>query len=144
MEAISRRLLFRIGAVGFCLDFRDLVEIREPVAGLIDVDQEDPAQAILGALPFRQTLIPAIDLSGRLNIDSGELETALVLRSSEGNWALLAEKIEGVCPTAEMLDLELPRLLRPEGWSCFRRIALHDGAPFLCLELPVCYGGGAL
>jgi chemotaxis signal transduction protein len=141
MDAISRRLLFRIGKIGFCLYLNDLVEIRDQAESLIDYTQGDHPRFILGALNSRQARIPVVDLAGRLGLEPPVAGNVLILSSREGNWALLADRVEGFCAAMDMKDLLLPQLLRAEGWRCFQQVSMYQGEPFLCLDLPACYGG---
>lgn len=142
MDAISSRLLFKIGTTGFCLSLSELVEICEKVTERIDYEQRDQQLSVVGALPFRKTMIPVVDLVGRLALDTALLDTALVLNSSEGNWALLVGQVEGFYSESDLVDCALPRLLCADGWRCFNRIALLGEAPFIQLDLPSCYAGG--
>ncbi len=141
MEAIARRLLFRIGTVGFCLDLNELIEIREKIADQIDARQFDQQLSIVGALSFRRTIIPVINLADKLGIPSVDLDVVLVLNSQEGNWGLLVSQVEGFFPASEMIDHPIPRLLMAEGWRCFEHIALYAGKPYLRLDLSACYAG---
>ncbi len=141
MDEISRRLLFHIGPVGFCVDLNDLVEIREQVAEQVDFSRGDQQSFVAGALPFRRTMIPVVDLTDRLDLASEGLDTALVLGSREGNWALLVNRVVGFYPAAEMKDHPLPQLLQASGWRCFQQLALFDGTPFIRLDLAACYAG---
>ncbi len=142
MDTISRRLLFRIGAIGFCVRLDELIEIREEVTDLIAVELADQDHFIAGSLVFRNAHIPALDLAGRLGLERQSTDTALVLGSSEGNWALLVDRVEGFFPETELLERPLPRFLQTEGWTCFHQVALHHGHPYLCLDLAACYAGG--
>jgi len=142
MDAIARRLLFRIGAMGFCLNLNELVEIREQVAGRIDCTQSDHQLSIIGALSFRQTMVPVVDLTRRLGISSDAPDIVLLLNSRAGNWGLLVDRVEGFFPSAEMIDRPVPCLLQADGWRCFNQIALHAEEPFLRLDLSSCYDGG--
>jgi len=99
MVAIARRLLFRIGTVGFCLNLDELVEIREQV---------DQQLSVVGALSFRQTMIPVIDLAKRLDIPSVSPNIVLVVNSREGSWGLLVGRVEGLYPVTEMIDRPVP------------------------------------
>lgn len=141
MDAIARRLLFRIGTVGFCLNLSELIEVREQVTGLIDYRHVDPLFSVIGALPFRRTMIPVVDLAGRLGIPSVSPDVVLVLSSREGNWGLLIDRVEGFYSATAMNDRPVPRLLQAEGWRCFNQITLHAGVLFLRLDLPACYAG---
>jgi len=144
MDVNSRRLLFRIGAVGFWVGLRDLVEILEQVSDQLDPSRGDEKLSICGALPFRQTLIPVVDLRRRLGLRSDAADTVLVLNSTEGKWALSVDSVEGFHSDREMIDLPLPRLLKAPGWRCFERVGLLAGVPFLQLDLAACYAGSEL
>lgn len=144
MNAVSRRLLFRIGEVGFSINLEELVEVCEQVAGRIDPSRVDPERHVIGALPFRRTLIPVVDLAQRLAIDLNKPAAALVLSSSEGNWALPVSQVLGFVSAAEVTDQNLPRLLQADGWRCFDQLCLYDGQPYLKLQVGGCYAGGAL
>lgn len=141
MDAIARRLLFRIGPIGFYLGLNQLIEIREQISEQIDFSQIDDHLSVVGALPFRQTLIPVVDVSRRLAIETSDQDTVLVLSSRDGNWGLLVDRIEGFYASAEMADLPLPQMLMADGWRCFDRVALYAGIPYLRLEPTECYPG---
>ena len=132
MVAIARRLLFRIGTVGFCLNLDELVEIREQV---------DQQLSVVGALSFRQTMIPVIDLAKRLDIPSVSPNIVLVVNSREGSWGLLVGRVEGFYPVTEMIDRPVPCLLQAEGWRCFDQVILYAGLPYFRLDLSACYAG---
>ena len=141
MDVISRRLLFRIGTVGFYLELSELVEIREQIADLIDCRQVDQQLSVVGALTFRKTLIPVVDLSSRLSISSVSPDIVLVLNSLDGNWGLLVDRVEGFYSATEMIDRSVPDLLQEGGWRCFDLISTYEGHPFLKLNLSACYSG---
>ena len=145
MSLGSRRLLFRVGDLGFCLDLGELVEICEGIEILNEPRLRDSLQAVCGGMVFRRTMIPVVDLRSRLGLGAvspaRQPNNALVLRSSEGNWALLIDQVEGFQPSASMQDLDLPPLLLAPGWRCFEKIALYQARPFIKLDLQACYGG---
>jgi chemotaxis signal transduction protein len=145
MSVGLRRLLFVLGGLGFCLDLHELVEICEDVEVLTEPHLQDLERAVCGGMLFRRTTIPVVDLRSRLGLvvdpEARPPGNALILRSAEGNWALLVEKIEGFQPLAGMQDLDLPPMLVAQGWRCFRQIALHKSRPFIKLDLQACYGG---
>lgn len=139
MNAISRRLLFWSGSIGFCLNLDDLVEIREKVADSLDPAQADPSRQVVGGLSFRRTMIPVVDLAGPLKLPRSAKETALVLGSSEGNWALLVDRVEGFVPSSELQDRPVPRLLQSADEMYFSEVSLYQGRPFVRLDLSACY-----
>lgn len=143
MDAISRRLLFRIGPHCFCLSLDNLVEIREQVIGLIDCRAQE-ARSVVGTFSFRQAMIPVLDLAPRLELLPLNSATALILQGAEGNWALLVDHVDGFCAVSEMTDLPVPHLLQRTGWRCFDRVSLYCGKPYLCLDLAACHDGAPL
>lgn len=140
-EAGARRLLFRIGEVGFSLALENLVEICEQVAGRIDLSRTDAVSQVMGSLPFRRTQIPVVDLAARLELELEVPDTVLVLSSKEGNWALPVSEVLGFVTADDLVDRALPRLLLSEGWRCFSHAGLLNGRPFLKLQLGECYAG---
>lgn len=142
METVPRRLLFRIASARFSLALGDLVEIQEHVAEHIDFDKVDHDLFVVGALPFRRTMIPIYGLAERLDFESTQRDIALVLNSPEGNWALLVDRVEGFYPETDFIDRPVSRLLKSDGWRCFNEVSLLKGVPYLKLELPACYHGG--
>lgn len=145
MSVGSRRLLFVLGGLGFCLDLHELVEICDGVEILTESRLRDSLRAVCGGMVFRRTTIPVVDLRSRLGLvvdpEARQPGKALVLHSREGNWALLVDEVEGFQPTNVMQDLDLPPMLVAPGWRCFRQIALHQSRPFIKLDLQACYGG---
>lgn len=145
MSVGSRRLLFVLGDLGFCLDLHELVEICEGVEILTEPRLQDSFRAVCGGMIFRRTTIPVVDLRSRLGFvvtpEARQPVNALVLSSSEGNWALLVDEVEGFQPIAGMQDLDLPPMLVAPGWRCFKQIVLHQSRPFIKLDLHACYGG---
>lgn len=144
----SRRLLFAISDLSFCLDLRELVEICEDIEVLTGPHPSDFGHAVPRAMVFRRTQIPLVDLRSRLGLvaapSTRKALNALVLSSSEGNWALLIDEVEGFQPTVSMQDLDLPPMLIAPGWRCFKQIALYQARPFIKLDLQACYGGISL
>lgn len=141
MDSVSRRLLFRIGTVGFCLNLCELIEIREQASELIDCSQVAPLLSVVGVLSFRQARLPVVDLAGRLGIPSVSPDTILIINGVEESWGLLVDRVEGFFSVADMVDCPVPLLLQSEGTRYFDQIALHAGHPFLSLDLSVCYVG---
>ena len=143
MDVISRRLLFRIGTVGFCLNLNELIEIREQVTERIDFDRSVHRQPVVGTLSFRGGQIPVVSIAERLGLSPDAQAVALVLNCGKETWALLVDRVEGFASASEMIDWPVPPILRTEGWRCFEQITLYAGSPFLRLDLLSCYVGGA-
>jgi len=60
-EVGNRKLIFRLGKIGFLLDLADVVEVVDQIADALDPGRSDIGQGIISALQFRQTLMPAVD-----------------------------------------------------------------------------------
>ena len=141
MEAISRRLLFHIGPVGFWVELNEVVEILEQVSTRLDSAPSEVSSAEGRQIPFRRSMIPLVELYGRLGLAFEAADTALVLNGPEGPWALLVGRVDGMHPATEMSDRPLPRLLKTSGWHCFDRVGLLRGVPYLNLDLAACRAG---
>ena len=95
VQAAAKKLIFRLGEVGFVLDLACIVEVCEHIVDTVDFRKTDLDSGIVGSLLFRRTLIPVIDPTLRLELSSSTAtgdKVVLVLRSSEGNWALLVDQ----------------------------------------------------
>ena len=94
-----RRLVFRLEEIGFLLDLKDVVEIVEQISGLLDQQGSDLSRWIVAAFKFRETWIPAVDPAISLGMPCRTAlqdKVAVVLKGSEGNWALLVDRVESV------------------------------------------------
>ena len=145
---VARKLIFRLGAVGFYLDLSSVVEIREQVAELLDLTQSDLAAGIVGALEFRNTWVPAIDPAIRFDLTSVlplSARTAVILSSPEGNWALLVDRAEEISPANRFQPCEIPPLLRVAVSNYYSQVELFDNEPLVRFEAERFYGssGGA-
>jgi len=141
MVAVSRKLLFRIGEVGFSLNLDELIEICEQVDDLLDQSNADPESDSVGSLRFRSMQIPVFSLAQRLQLASESLGAALILGGPEGCWALLVSNVVGFVPDDELIEQDLPRLLQRDGWRCFNSFCLYEGQPFLKLRPASCVVG---
>lgn len=139
----ARNLIVRIGGVGCLLDLTLVVEIREQIAGFFDFSYSDPELGIVGALNFRQTRIPVVDPCLRLDLNSTtsiEKKIALVLKSSEGNWALLVDRVEGISPADCFIACEIPPLLKTTTQEFYAKLELYRQEPMIVLEPERFYG----
>lgn len=140
---VARKLIFRLGAVGFSLDLAYVVEICERVGDLLDSSYSDLNAGIVGALDFRNTRVPAIDpalgfdlistvpLSGR---------TALILNSPEGNWALLVDRVAEIRPIDRFLPIDMPPLLREGVSNYYSQVEWYNNEPLVRFDPERFYG----
>jgi chemotaxis signal transduction protein len=144
---VARNLMVRIGGVGCLINLTWIVEIREQIADLLDFSHNDPDLGIVGSLSFRQTRIPIIDPTLCLGLRSQtELKdkTALVLKSSEGNWALLVDRVAEICPADRFTVCAIPALLKATVTGFYSQIMLFQGEPMVVLEPDLFYGSSAV
>jgi len=142
-QAVTRKLVFRLGGVAFSLDLSFVVEICEQVADLLDLTCPDLTVGIVGALTFRNTRVPAIDPAARLGLSPATASsgrTALILTSSEGNWALLVDRVENISPVEKFQSLELPSLFRGAVSEHYSQVELFCSEPIICFEPERFYG----
>lgn len=147
-NVFARKLIFRLAEIGFYLDLSSVVEICEQVAGRLDLAQSDLAAGIVGALEFRNTWVPAIDPTIRFGLTSGlplPARSAVILNSSEGNWALLVDRAEEICSADRFQPCEMPPLLSVAVGSYYSQVELFDNEPLVRFEPERFYGspGGA-
>jgi len=142
----ERYLQVRIGKVGCLLELTVVVEILEQIGSLLDFTRSDLDQGIIAALTFRQTRIPLINPELFLDIDSprpSREKTALVLRSSEGNWGLLVDAVVGVCSDEQLQPVSLPALCRVAAMNYYTQVRLYQNEPYVVLEPSRFYGPAA-
>ena len=142
----SKKLIFRLGKIGFVLELSAVVEIVEHLAEDLDSSCSDLGRGIVSALSFRQALIPVIDPTIKLNIISPlnlKNKIAIVLWSSEGNWALVVDKIEKMVNANSFQACEVPHLLRIATTGFFYQVNLFAGEPLVVFD-PDSYYGAAL
>ena len=135
--------MFRISDIGCLLDLSWVVEVVDRVADLLQIQPCDPNLGIIGALPFRQTRIPVVDPTRHLRLNSGnsiEDKVALVLKSSEGNWALLVDRVEDICPEEQLQHCDVPPLLKAGPSGYFPDILLRRNEPLMVIEPERLYG----
>ena len=139
--------MVRIGTVGCLLELTWIVEIRQQISELLDFSHCDPTLGIVGALSFRQTRIPAIDPGLRLAIPSRialQDRTALVLKSPEGNWALLVDQVGEIYPAEFFTPCVLPRLLQVATQGYYSKLELMQQEPLIVLDPEQFYGSTAV
>jgi chemotaxis signal transduction protein len=139
----DRKLIFRLGEVGFLLELTDVVEVVDQIAKIIDPGRSDMSQGIVFALQFRQTWIPAIDPALILDIPSATKlseKIAIIVRSPEGNWALLVDRIDELSATEKMTSCEIPSLLKVPAMGFYSQIKLLNQEPMIVFEPELYYG----
>ncbi len=144
MDGIAdRQLVFRLDEIGFVLDLASVVEIREQLADDLDLSRSDLPLGIIGALHFRQTRIPVVDPTIRLDVISTvpfKEKVVLVLNSSEGNWGLLVDQIGGISSGEKFRDCEFPPLLKEALSKYYQKVLLLDQELFIVFEPQHYYG----
>ncbi len=141
------RLIFRLGGVGFLLKLVDVVEVVTQITDALDPGRSVIGQGIVSALRFRQTWIPAVDPALRLDILSAvELQdkVAVILRGSEGNWALLVDRVEELSSIDKFQPCEIPFLLKVAAMGFYSQIHLLDDEPMIVFEPERYYGSAAV
>jgi chemotaxis signal transduction protein len=142
----NRKLIFRLGGIGFLLELTDVVEVVDQIAKVLDPGRSDISQGIISALQFRQTWIPAVDPALILDISSTvklQEKKAVILRGSEGNWALLVDRIDELSVAENLKPCELPFLLKVSAMGFYSQIKLLNQEPMIVFE-PERYYGSAV
>ena len=143
----DRKLVFRLGGVGFLLELADVVEVVNHVAEDFDPSRSIIGQGIVSALQFRQTWIPAIDPALKLDIFSVvklKDKVAVVLRGSEGNWALLVDQVEELSAVDNFQPCGIPFLLKVAAMGFYSQIKLLDDEPMIVFEPERYYGSATV
>lgn len=143
----TRKLIFHLGEVGFLLGLEEVVEICEHLTEKFNPSRTDMEQGIVGSLSFRQTQIPVVDPAFRLNTHSHlaiTRKSALVLRGSEGNWALLVDRVGGIVPATKLAACDIPPLLRQSIEGCYSQISLIEDEPMIHFEPEKYYGSSSV
>ena len=142
-DADGRKLIFRLAEMGFLLEVADVVEVIEQIAENLDPGRSDIGRGIVSALQFRQTWIPAIDPTLRLDISSTvklKDKVAVILCSSEGNWALLVDQVDLLSLADNFQSCEIPFLLKVATKSFYSQVNLLHGEPLIVFEPEHFYG----
>lgn len=146
-EAVVRKLVFRLGEIGFSLDLAFVVEICQPIDDLFDASYVDATNWIVGALDFRNTRVPAVDPALALELVGCKAladRTALILTGPEGNWALLVDRVEAISPQDKFQPVESPPLLRSPANRLYAQLELFHSEPLVCLNPENFYAASAL
>ena len=144
---VDRGLVFRLGSIGFLLDLVDVIEVVEQVSDSLDSSSSVIGLGIVSALEFRQTWIPVVDPTLRLDISSSikmKDKVAVILRGSEGSWALLVDKVEEMAAACDFVSCEIPFLLKVSAMEFYSQIKLLHGEPLIVFEPELYYGSAAV
>ena len=139
----GRKLIFRLGGVGFLLELTDVVEVVAQIGKNLDPGRSDMSQGIVSALQFRQTWIPAVDPALILEIPSAiklQEKIAIILRSFEGNWTLLVDQVDKLPVADKMESCEVPFLLKASAMGFYSQIKLLNQEPMIVFEPEYYYG----
>ena len=143
----DRKLIFRLGGVGFLLEVTDVVEVVEQIEAILDPARSDIGRGIVSALQFRQTWIPVVDPTLKLDISSAvklKDKVAVILCSTEGNWALLVDQVNLLSATDCFQPCEIPFLLKVAAMSFYSQIKLFHNEPMIVFEPERFYGSLAV
>lgn len=142
-ESQRKNLIFRLGGVGFLLDLASVVEVIDHAERLLDANRSVLSRGIVTALFFRQTWIPVVDPAMKLGLEerSGlENRIIIVLHGSEGNWAVLVDKVEKVAETIDPQLCAIPDLLKVSAFDCYSQVRLINSIPYVVFEPERFYG----
>ncbi len=139
----GKKLIFTLAETRFVLDLDHVVEVLEQLSGRLDFHRSDPQHGIIAALEFRHTIIPLIDPAGMLGLVSTidyHQRSALVLRGSEGNWAILVDRVEGLAAADRFRRAIIPALLQATPDFARVEVVLAEDAPLMVFEPERFYG----
>lgn len=142
-HAVARKLIFRLGETGFLLDLDRVVEICEQLTEHFNPSLTDMGQGIVGSLHFRQTQIPVVDPALHLKTHSQlpiTMKSALVLKGTEGNWALLVDRVEEISPADKFVTCDIPPLLKSAIAGYYSQVSLLGNEPMIHFEPEQYYG----
>ncbi len=139
----QRFLVFGIGQVCFLLDFSWVVEVLGPVGELLDFNHSDLSNNIVAAIEFRKTLIPVLDPAVILGVGAFKKireKSVLIVRGSEGNWALAVDSVDELTDHETLLPCTVPDLLKPFIRGFYSDLRLIDGRPYVLFDPENFYG----
>ncbi len=142
-----RKLIFRLGGIGFLLDLAEVVEVVEQITDALDPSRSDIGRGIVSALQFRQTWIPVVDPALKLDISSTvdlKKKTAVILRGTEGNWALLVDQVDKLSASENFQPCAIPFLLKVAALGFYSQIQLLHDEPMIVFEPERYYGSAAV
>ena len=145
--ANHRVLVFFLGDIRFLLELAQVIEVVEQTGKTLDPERSDISRGIVSALWFRNTWIPVVDPALKLDISSSvamDAKVAIVLHSSEGNWALLVDRIVEVSSVDNFQSCDIPFLLQVSATGFYSQLKLWKNQPVVVFEPENYYGTAAV
>lgn len=142
-KAVEKVLLFNLGPVGFYIGLDSVVEVITGIASRLDASRSDIGRSIISALSFRDTWIPCVDPTLKLDLAAVESmadRVAIVLKGGEGNWAILVDRVGEVVERRSLLLCEIPALLKLSALDRYAEVALLEDRPYVGFDLERFYG----
>jgi len=133
----ARQLIFRLAGISFAVRMTAVVEVLEPLGGSLHAEHGDDSLCVLGSLVFRHTHIPVIDPLPLLKLESLHplaAKVPIVLYGADGNWAILADGIEGLVDSHFLQSCDIPRLLLRGTRHVYTQISIRGGEPVVVFE----------
>ena len=143
VAAGNSKLIFRLGGIGFLLTLSDVVEVVDQISEDLNPARSDLGLGIVAALLFRQTWIPAVDPTLKLDIFSEvnlKDKIAVILSGPEGNWALLVDQIGELSSSDNFQSCEIPFLLKVSALGSYSQVQLLHQEPMIVFEPELYYG----
>lgn len=143
----NKKLTFHLGGIGFLLDLSYIVEVIEQIHAIIDPNRSDIGRGIVSALEFRHTWIPVVDPAIKLGLNSPiklKEKVVLVLNGTEGNWALVVDRVNELLDEESLIPCAIPFLLKIAAMGCYSQLMLLNDEPYVVFEPERHYGSVAM
>lgn len=132
-----KKLIFRLGEIGFYLDLNYVVEIVDQVGRRLDASRSDIGRSIVAAFRFRRTWIPGVDPALKFGLSSSVRirdRVAIVLKGPEGNWAIFVDQVEELS-AEELIPCEIPFLLKVSALDSYSELMLLNNEPYVGFDI---------
>ncbi len=139
----GKKLVFRLGEVGFLIDLNSVVEVVEDTSKLLDFECNDISCGIVSSMRYRQVMIPVVDPTLKLNILSPVKlsdKTAIVLHGVEGRWAFLVDLVENIVEASKFNACCLSAMLQHAALGFYSQVKLLNDEPLIVMEPDNYYG----
>lgn len=133
-EADHLCILFRVGGFGFVMPAAEMMAVRDMDGLVMEVDGSCIASCQVGVLGFQDVEVPVFDLTSFLRLSAvapGEESRCLVFTGSEGPWAFIVDRVDGVFDRALFDYRELPDYLLEGRDAPYRSVAIRNGEPLV-------------
>jgi chemotaxis signal transduction protein len=134
----NKKLIFRLGGIGFFLDLNFVVEIVDQVGSRLDATRSDIGRSIVAAFLFRKTWIPGVDPVLKFGLSSSvriKDRVAIVLKGPEGNWAIFVDQVEELSAAEELIPCEIPFLLKVSALDSYSELMLLNNEPYVGFDI---------